>query len=84
MGAAIVKPLFFDYPEDDQTFWNPEHTFMLGDSIKVSPVLTQGAKEGDKYQVYFPQGLWHDLNDYNQKIDASIGGGWVDLSVSNT
>jgi len=26
-------------PNDDEAFIGPEHTFMLGDAIKVSPVL---------------------------------------------
>jgi alpha-glucosidase (family GH31 glycosyl hydrolase) len=47
VGAAVVKPLFYDYPEDNQAFNSPEQTYMLGDSIKVSPVLDQGVKEGD-------------------------------------
>jgi alpha-glucosidase (family GH31 glycosyl hydrolase) len=47
VGAAVVKPMFYDYPEDNQAFNSPEQTYMLGDSIKVSPVLDQGVKEGD-------------------------------------
>lgn len=53
-GSAVVRPHFYDFPNDDECFNNPEHTYMLGDSIKVSPVLTQGLKDGDKYKVYFP------------------------------
>jgi alpha-glucosidase (family GH31 glycosyl hydrolase) len=41
-GGALVKPLFFDYPTDDNCFTKIEDTFMLGDSIKVSPVLDAG------------------------------------------
>ncbi len=63
MGAAVVKPMFYDYPLDDRAFISPEETFMLGDSIKVSPVLDQGVKEGDKYKVYFPKGVWFSLNE---------------------
>lgn len=83
-GAAVVRPHFYDNPEDDNCFNNPEHTYMLGDSIKVSPVLTQGLKDGDQYDVYFPQGLWHDLNDYKTVIDTTLGGSTQKLTVSNT
>jgi alpha-glucosidase (family GH31 glycosyl hydrolase) len=38
-GGALVKPLFFDYPTDDEAFENIDNTFMLGDALKVSPVL---------------------------------------------
>ena len=72
-----MTPLLFDYPEDDNCFTGVEETYMLGDSIKVSPVLQQGLKDGDQYNVYFPQGLWHDLNDPKQIIDKSGGGGYV-------
>jgi len=70
-----VRPHFYDYPEDDMAFNNPDHTYMLGDSIKVSPVLQQGLKDGDDYEVYFPKGLWHDLNgDRSGLIDTTKGG----------
>jgi alpha-glucosidase len=46
-GGAMVKPHFYDFPEDDNAFNDPDHTYMLGDSIKVSPILKQGLKEGD-------------------------------------
>ena len=77
MGGAIVRPLIFDNPTDSQTYSSVEETYMLGDSIKVSPVLQQGLKDGDQYNVYFPQGLWHDLNDPKQIINKSGGGGYV-------
>jgi alpha-glucosidase (family GH31 glycosyl hydrolase) len=51
-GGSLVKPLFFDYPTDDNCFKNTDNTFMLGDSIKVSPVLTAGVN--GTYTSYFP------------------------------
>ena len=45
-GGQLVYPLLYDYPEDDTCLDNIESTYMLGDSIKVSPVLT--AANGDK------------------------------------
>ncbi len=68
MGGAVVRPLFFDYPNDDNTFNNVESTYMLGDSIKVSPILVPGMKDGDLYQAYFPQGVWYSLNEPYNKI----------------
>ena len=41
-GGPLVYPLFFDYPLDDNCFSDIEHTYMLGDAIKVSPVLEAG------------------------------------------
>jgi alpha-glucosidase (family GH31 glycosyl hydrolase) len=74
-GGALVRPLFFDYPTDDKCFEDLEHTYFLGDSIKVSPVLTSGVT--DKYKAYFPAGKWVDLNNYTTVIDST--GDYVDL-----
>lgn len=83
-GAAVVKPLFYDYPEDDNAFDQSNYkafdTYMLGDSIKVSPVLDQGVKDGDKYKAYFPAGKWYDLNNYTNVVDTTKGGAMVDLT----
>lgn len=67
-GGSIVRPLFFDYPEDDQCFNDIDNTYLYGDAIKVSPVLTSKA---DKYQSYFPKGEWADLNVYQNKISSN-------------
>ena len=55
-----MYPMFFDFPSDDKCFEDIEHTYMLGDSIKVSPVLQKGVTS--KFSSYFPQGVWADLN----------------------
>jgi alpha-glucosidase (family GH31 glycosyl hydrolase) len=68
-GGALVYPLFFDYPEDDNTFEDIEHTYMLGDAIKVSPVLE--ADVTDTFQAYFPKGIWADLNQQNLSIASN-------------
>lgn len=39
---------------------------MLGDSIKVSPVLEKGIT--NSYNSYFPAGTWVDLNNYTNVI----------------
>ena len=38
-GGAIVRPLFFDFPEDDNTLNDMESTYMLGESLFVAPLL---------------------------------------------
>ena len=48
-GGAVMRPLFFDAPNDDAAFEHYQDTYMLGDSIKVSPVLNQGVNDGDMY-----------------------------------
>lgn len=46
---------------------------MLGDSIKVSPVLTAKGDE-TTFESYFPQGVWRDLNDWTKVINTTDGG----------
>jgi len=75
LGGQLVYPLLYDYPEDDMTLDNIEQTFMLGDAVKVSPVLTAKQNESDtKFDAYFPQGVWRNLNNWAEKVDASLGG----------
>jgi len=61
----MIRPLIFDYPFDQGCFEDPESTFMVGDAIKVSPVIAKGTKT---YQVYFPAGRWADLNSPTEAI----------------
>lgn len=67
-GGAVVYPLFFIYPEDANTFIDPEHTYMVGDSLKISPVLQAG---NASYMSYFPAGVWADLNNASVKINST-------------
>jgi hypothetical protein len=56
---------------------------MLGDSIKVSPILNKGVNDGDSYTSYFTTGVWYDLNDYTKKITVQ-NGGMQQLTASNS
>ena len=60
MGAPVMRPLWFEYPEDFNTYnpSPPSDQFLLGRDLLVAPVLTQGAV---KRSVYFPKGdAWVD------------------------
>jgi len=83
-GGSIIRPLFFEFPEDGNTFNENtiDSTFFLGDALKVSPVLKAGVKNGDKFQSYFPKGEWADLN--NQTLKVSSNGQNIDLESSFT
>lgn len=52
-GGQLVYPLLYDFPDDDNCLDNIESTYMLGDAIKVSPVLTPKGKE-TTFDSYFP------------------------------
>lgn len=57
-GATVARPLWMNFPQDPAAV-TIDNQFMLGPSIMVSPVLTQGAKS---VQAYFPQALWYPVD----------------------
>lgn len=69
-GYTCFDPLFFHYPNDTQTYNDTEHTFIVGDAIKVSPVLTP-LNESEKYQAYFPAGEWVSLKYFGDIINST-------------
>jgi len=63
-GQTCFDPLLFHYPTDNMTYTDIEHTFMVGDSILVAPVVESLASTTTKYEAYFPAGNWTDLDDF--------------------
>jgi 1,3-alpha-isomaltosidase len=55
-GTSLMRPLFFDYPDDEQVWQHPLQ-WMLGDDLLVVPVLEPGVHE---WQLYLPAGEWVD------------------------
>jgi alpha-D-xyloside xylohydrolase len=74
-GAPYVRPLFFTFPQDEQT-WAIDRQFMLGDSVLVSPVLEANTTS---VHAYFPRGVWYDLFGVTPTIQAGEGSLWEDL-----
>lgn len=79
-GGQLVYPLLYDFPEDDNCLDNIENTYMLGDSIKVSPLMASMAENQTTFESYFPQGVWRDLNDWTKVINTSDAGMNVTLN----
>src|SRR5690625_4698250 len=48
-GAPVVRPLFFHYPDDENTYHIQYEQFMLGKDLIVAPVLDKGK---EKVEVY--------------------------------
>ncbi len=65
-GAPLVRHLMLVFSDDRET-WDISDQFMIGDSLLVAPVVTQGATSRS---VYFPQGTW-----YNVWTSESVEGG---------
>jgi alpha-glucosidase (family GH31 glycosyl hydrolase) len=40
----MVRPLFFEFPDDDDAYNRIEHNFMIGKVLKVTPVLESDVK----------------------------------------
>ncbi len=57
-GTPPMRPLFFDFADDEQTYAIPDQ-FMLGPDILVAPVAEMGARER---RVYLPAGRdWQNV-----------------------
>ena len=52
-GAPIMRPMFFDFPED-KTCWETEDQYMFGPDVLVAPVMEMGERTRS---VYLPAGL---------------------------
>jgi alpha-glucosidase (family GH31 glycosyl hydrolase) len=73
-GQTCFDPILFHYPTLDQAFENTEHTFIVGNALKVSPVLEAGVKT--TYEAFFPNGRWVSMKKYSDVlvVDDPSGG----------
>jgi len=81
-GKTCFDPLLFHYPEDDEVYKNIEHTFLVGDALKVSPVLSSS---NETFKSYFPAGGdWVSMQNYSDivKLNDSTKGQYVDLDAT--
>lgn len=71
-GSTCFDPLFYHYPEDENTYKDVESTFIVANAIKVSPVISAGVKENNEYMSYFPAGAWTSLIEEGITV-SSVG-----------
>jgi len=64
-GVPLMRPLFFNFPTDPQTF-NLRDEWLLGGRLLAAPVLAKGGAR----DVYLPAGTWYDFN-----TNAAVDGG---------
>ncbi|WP_434036672.1 glycoside hydrolase family 31 protein [Formosa sp. 4Alg 33] len=58
-GTPVMRPLFYDYPNDDATY-TIDDQYMFGPDILVAPVLEAKAKSRT---IYLPEGSkWKDVH----------------------
>lgn len=72
-GEPVMRPLFFDFPEDAKA-WETEDAYMFGKDILVAPVMEKGV---NTREVYLPAGSeWTEIStgkkwQGGQKITAN-------------
>lgn len=58
-GEPVMRPLFFDFPEDKHA-WEVEDAYMFGKDVLVAPVMEAGMSERE---VYLPSGAeWTEVS----------------------
>ena len=56
-GTPVMRPLFYDFPEDQQS-WEVEDEYLFGPDVLVAPILYADMR---KRRVYLPKGsIWKD------------------------
>lgn len=40
-GTPVARPVFFNFPQDEEAYDVAEVEFMIGDSLLIAPVLTE-------------------------------------------
>ena len=68
-SAPIIRPLFYDFPEDCKA-WTVEDAYMFGPDVLVAPVLFEGQRVRD---VYLP----HSTRWISQGTGKILDGGQV-------
>lgn len=74
-GVPVVRPLVFDYPEDENT-WNIGDEYMFCDRYLVAPVLA----DTEHRSVYLPAGRWREF-ETGQVHTVPAGGKRFDVRV---
>lgn len=75
-GAPVARPMFWMDAEDGGSL-SADGQWLLGASVAVSPVLTEGAIS---VAAYFPRGVWYSLWD-DSIVDVASGGSWRKLAA---
>lgn len=66
-GAPVMRPMFFDYPEDEICY-SLDDQYMFGEDILFAPIVNQGCTDR---KVYLPAGTWIDVNDKKEYVGCN-------------
>ena len=79
-GVPLVRPLYFDYPEEILFRDNMESTYMLGDSLYVAPPVTSSSS----YYSVFPVGKWVNIFNHADSKYVYYGSSSVKMMANDT
>lgn len=82
-GRTCFDPLFYHYPSFVDAYIEPESTFLVGDAIKVSPVL-RPLKKNETFESFFPPGRWVDMDTFAVVAVTNELGGNITLTPQLT
>lgn len=62
-GGALLRPMYYDYPEERQLYFECRNQYMFGDSLMVCPITTpaDGKTKLARAEVFLPEGEWIDF-----------------------
>lgn len=68
-GVGICRPMYYDYPEQDEAY-TFESQYFFGDDILVAPVVEPSSAGVSKKRIWFPEGNWWSVAD-NRMIEGN-------------
>lgn len=80
-SLPLLRPLYLEYPDDDQAYLNPQE-YLYGDDFLVAPIVTpgKGKKHISSQKVWFPEGTWYGLFDGAEHLGPGDASFSADLS----
>ncbi len=71
-GTPVLKPLFYDFPEDTAA-WEAKDVCLFGHDLLIAPVMEFGVR---KRTVYLPKGAlwteWESGNSYEGGLEVTV------------
>ncbi|MBW8793368.1 MAG: carbohydrate-binding protein [Streptomyces sp.] len=78
-GTPIVRPLYLQYPEEENAYTEADSEYLYGPDMLVAPVTTPGTDTTTR--VWFPPGRWTDYFT-GRTYTAPAGGATYDVTTT--
>ena len=72
-GSPVMRPLFWDAPEEDAAYSRSLYSYYLGDDVLAAPVVSP---QCEVRRLWLPEGNWRHL-----WTGISFRGGWIDIAA---